>query len=234
MTTLPMVSFGLVLALCGGSLTASAGGWDGGVAPAAGSVRSQPQTVELAALARSWSSDWTVIGTKTEPTYIEKVRISRRGDRFTLDADISGERLGRIEMSVDGHGRVAVLACPRALSCDVRPAGFLATVQFLAAARRGELGGSAPVLRYAGREVACVPVDLLRGNADAGGGSTVGLRAVVDPCFDTLTGAVFAQRSRDDGSFSGPTLDEGTLIVLDRTTGASQPFPADGSRVAPR
>lgn len=199
----------LVIAVCGASLTASQAGWgDGAAPPAAASPRDR--TVELAALARSWSPEWTVTGTKTEPTYVETVRIERRGDWFALDAAAYGERLGRIEMSVDIHGRVRVLACSPGLRCDTRPTGFLATVQLLAAARRGQDLGRAPVLAYAGREVACVPVDLLR---EVTTGPAVRPPAVLDPCFDTLTGAVLAQRARDGGSFSGPTLDEGTLNV---------------------
>jgi hypothetical protein len=175
--------------------------------------------VELAAIAGSWSSNWTVTGAKTEPTYVENVRISRRGDFFSLDADAFGESFGRIEMSVDDQGRIAVLACPRGASCDPNPAGFLATVPVLAAARRGQDLGRAPVLTYAGREVACAPAELLGGRtaaADSNGGPRADFHAAVDPCFDLATGAVFAQRSRnDESSFAGPTLDAATVVVRD-------------------
>ena len=224
---IPVASFCLVLANCGVSPTASVASRDGNATPTTGSARPQSRTVELATLARSWSSDWTVTGSKTEPTYVEHVRISRRGDRFTLDADAYGEQIGRIEMSVDDRGRVAVHACPRGSRCDARPTGFLATVQVVAAVRRGQLTGRAPVLRYASREVACVPADLLWSRAatmDADGGSTTDSRALNDPCLDTLTGAVLAQRSRHNGRFAGPTLDEGTLIVRDLTTKVDQRY----------
>ncbi|HET8661481.1 MAG TPA: hypothetical protein VFM55_21100 [Micromonosporaceae bacterium] len=213
-----VVWFALVLAVGGAGLTASRAGWGDGAAAG----RPPGRTVELAALARSWSSQWTVNGTKTEPTYVETVRIERRGDWFALDAAAYGQRLGRIEMSVDAHGRVAVLACSPGLACDTHPTGFLATVPLLAAARRGQDLGRAPVRAYAGRELVCVPVDLLRGVTaveSVGGDPAARAPAVLDPCFDTLTGAVLAQRTRDGGGFSGPTLDEGTLIVIDRTTG---------------
>jgi hypothetical protein len=227
-TTVSVALSCLVLATCGAGPSASVGGRDSAAARTTGPARAQSRTVELATLARSWSSNWTVLGAKTEPTYVEHVRISRRGDRFTLDADANGEPFGRIEMSVDDRGRIAVLDCPRWVRCDTRPTGFLATVPVLAAARRGQLAGAAPVLGYAGREVACVPAELLRDGAttgapgvtarDADGSSTVDLRAVIDPCLDTRTGAVLAQRSRDDGSFAGPTLDEDTLVVRELTT----------------
>ncbi len=176
----------------------------------------------MAALARSWSTDWTVTGAKSEPTYVENVRISRLGNRFTLDADAFGVPFGQIEMSVDDQGRVAVLACPRGASCDAKPTGFLATVQVLAAARRGEDLGRAPVFTYAGRDVACAPAELLSGGTaatDPHGSPAVDRHAAVVPCFDTFTGAVFAQRSATDDSFTGPTLDEATLVVLDREAG---------------
>jgi len=98
-------------------------------------------------------------------------------------------------------------------------------VQVLAAVRRGRDLGRAVMLSYAGREVACVPVEALSGKTaatDPNGGPAVGPHAAVDPCFDTFTGAVFAQRSRNDGSFTGPTLDAATLVVLDCGTGIAQ------------
>jgi len=222
--TISVASLCLVLANCGVNPATSVASKDRSAALTTGSARPQFRTVELATLAHSWISDWTVIGAKTEPTYVEHVRISRRGDRFTLDADALGEQFGRTELSVDDRGRIAVRACPRSARCDVRPTGFLATVQVLAAARRGQLAGRAPVLRYAGRSVACVPADLLWGKAPMTDAtvSTMDLHEVLDPCLDILTGAVLAQRSRHDGSFAGPTLDEGTLIVCDLTTRADQ------------
>jgi hypothetical protein len=170
-----------------------------------------------------------VIGTKSEPTYVETIRISRNGDRFTLDAEASGQRVGLVEMSVDDRGRVAMLACPRGATCDLRPTGYLATVQVLAMVRRGERTGTAPVLRYAGRDVVCVPTGLLRGtpsDAETDDGSSMVLSAVSNPCLDMETGAVLAQQSCDltqqlcdGGAFVGPTLDEGTLIVHNLETG---------------
>jgi hypothetical protein len=168
-----------------------------------------------------------VIGTKSEPTYVETIRISRDGDRFALDAEANGQRVGRVEMSVDDRGQVAVLACPRGATCDLRPTGYLATIQVLAMVRRGERTGTAPVLRYAGRDIACVPAGLLWGTpAESDAARTVGsagmVRAVSSPCLDTETGAVLAQQSCDGGAFVGPTLDEGTLIVRDLETGTGQ------------
>src|SRR5262249_18724752 len=154
---IPAVSLCLLLAACGVGLTAPMRSSNGNAARATGSARPQVRTVELAALARSWSSSWTVIGAKSEPTKFRNVRNRRPGNRFLLDAEATGEQFGRIEMSVNDSGRIAVLACPRGASCDVNPTGFLATVQVLAAARRGQNLGRAAVLTYAGREVACAP-----------------------------------------------------------------------------
>jgi hypothetical protein len=235
-TIIPAVSLCLVLAACGVGPTASARSWNGS-ALAIGSARPQFRTVELAALALSWSSSWTVIGAKSEPTYVENVRISRRGDQFALDADAFGEQFGRTEMSVDGRGRIAVLACPHGASCDANPTGFLATVQILAAARRGQDLGRAAVLTYAGREVACAPAEVLgakTATTDQHGRPAMDLHAVVDPCFDTSTGAVLAQRSRNNDSFTGPTLDEATLVVLDCGTGIAQRSSGSCPQLGPR
>ena len=203
----------LLLVACGISLTSSVRGGGDSLAPTTASASPRLRTVELATLARSWSSNWMVIGTKSEPTYVETIRISRNGDRFTFDAEANGQPFGRVEMTVDDSGQVAVLACPRGASCDLRPTGYLATVQVLAMVRRGQGFGTAPVLRYAGREIACVPANLLRANTEVDSSSAMALRAVSSPCLDVETGAVLAQRSCDDGGFVGPTLDEGTLIV---------------------
>src|SRR5215468_6739870 len=88
--TVSAMSMCLVLAACGVRTTAPARSPHGGAARATDAARPRSRTVEVAPLARSWSSDWTVIGAKSEPTYVENVRISRLGNRFTLDADAFG------------------------------------------------------------------------------------------------------------------------------------------------
>src|SRR5262249_38722831 len=90
----PTVSLCLLLAACGVGLTAPMRSSNGNAARATGSARPQVRIVELAVLARSWSSSWTVIGAKSEPTYVENVRISRLGNRFILDAEALGEQFG--------------------------------------------------------------------------------------------------------------------------------------------
>jgi hypothetical protein len=88
----------------------------------------------MATTAMGWTSDFSVRGMKTEPTFIEHVQYGRQGDRFTLDAVIHGEQVGAFAVDLDPDGRVTVAACPLAGDCaPTPPNGFLSTVAVLCA-----------------------------------------------------------------------------------------------------
>jgi hypothetical protein len=160
----------------------------------------------LGAAVAAWPDTFTVTGTKSEPSYVEHVSYGRVGDRFglTIDLQPQGRQAGgtsRSVLSVDARGDLSVIACTGDCGGSVVQ-GFLATASVVAAARRGELPTGAHATTYAGRKVLCVDNAAL-GTTDA----------VLDPCLDVETGALIAQRSRHDGTFAGPTLDERSIRV---------------------
>ena len=53
---------------------------------AAGAVDAAP-TIDIAPAAASWGPRFILTGTKTEPTYIEHIRLERDGDIFILKAE---------------------------------------------------------------------------------------------------------------------------------------------------
>jgi hypothetical protein len=160
----------------------------------------------MASIAMGWTSDFSVRGLKTEPTFIEHVQYGRRADRFSLDAVIHGQQIGAFSVDLEPDGRVRVAACPLADGCAATPPnGFLSTVAVLAALRAGLLTGSADVVSYAGRDAMCVPLEALQPDLPT--------PVVLDPCLDLETGAVLAHRRRFDHGFGGATLDESSLVL---------------------
>lgn len=166
--------------------------------------------VDLAAVARTWTVNYAVRGTKTEPTFVERVEYTRQGDHFSLRGDVDGQDLGLQALDLDPDGTIRVARCPEATVCgDAPPNGFLSTVAVLAALRAGRLTGFGDIISYAGRQAVCVPLEAIQPDLEA--------PVVLDPCLDLQTGALLAQRRRFDGLFGGAMLDEPTLrIDLDR------------------
>jgi len=163
-------------------------------------------SVDIATVARAWTMDFTVLGSKTEPTFVEHVEYGRLGDRFILRGDIAGDDLGVTAYDVTANGVVSVVACPASSECTSAPNGFLSTVMVVAAARAGRLHGSADLASYAGRQAMCVPLEAIQ--------PRLNMPVVLDPCFDVATGAVLAHRRRYDGQFGGAALDESSLQIF--------------------
>jgi hypothetical protein len=177
----------------------------------AGNAWAAEQQVDIGEIAKQWPDAFDLLGTKTEPTWIEHVSLRRRGDVFLLE----GGGLGGLEQVVEAvhvtkTGAIQHLACPPMRDCsEGEPlSGFLASAQFLAYHRSSRLHGSAAVVPYGDRHVFCLPAEMI-GVQDP----------ILDPCFDVATGAVLAQRHRNDGSFDGPSLDASTIRFL--TPGAA-------------
>jgi len=167
--------------------------------------RPDSSPVRIADVAASWPTSYTVTGTKTEPTYIEHVTIMRNDDVFT----VAGGAMVNMEPSIESvrlgtDGTIEHVVCPTAMDCSVsRPlSGFLATASVLSAARSGRLTASVVPQPFGDRTVVCIPAE------------QIGIDTpVLDPCLDTETGAVLAQRHRRSGTYDGPTFDPWSVTV---------------------
>lgn len=162
-------------------------------------------TIDIAAAAASWHGQFLLSGTKTEPTYIEHIRLTRDGDLFILEGGApAGMAPSRESLTLRPDGTLIHLDCPAAMRCDGMelPSGFLASAAILAAIRGRQLSGRFPLLPYGGFALVCIPAERL------------GIRdAVLDPCIDARSGAVIAQRHRRSGEFDGPSLDPWSITL---------------------
>lgn len=161
--------------------------------------------IDIAAWASSRPWSYHVSGDKNEPAYLAAIDIERKDDLFIIEggAPAWAERsVEAIEVLADGTLRHRV--CPKAMRCDDGsvPSGFLASAALLAALREGRPLGKAEPVPYGERWVVCIPAERI-GIAEP----------ILDPCFDTLTGAVLAQRHRASGKFDGPSLDPWSVRV---------------------
>jgi hypothetical protein len=171
---------------------------------AAGGAGATP-TIDIAAAEASWRPQFVLTGTKTEPTYIEHVRLERDGDVFILQGGApAGMAPSRESVAVRADGTLTHLDCPTGMRCDgtAPPSGFLASAAILAAIRERQLSGRFPLISYGSFELVCIPAERL------------GVRdAVLDPCIEAQSGAVIAQRHRRSGEFDGPSLDPWSVTL---------------------
>lgn len=160
-------------------------------------------TIDLANTVAHWPAGFDLRGSKTEPTWVEYVRVVRHGDLFVLEGGgLYGAEQTVEAVLVSSGGRIMHVACPPIMDCSSGAplSGFLAVAELVGLARRGELSGSIAAIPFGDRVVFCLPAERLGV-----------VEPILDPCFDVATGAVLAQRARTDHSFTGPTLDVGTL-----------------------
>ena len=165
---------------------------------AACAVEAAP-TLDISMAAVSWGPRFVLTGTKTEPTYIEHIRLERDGDLFILQGGApAGMAPSRESIAVGAGGALRHVDCPAGMTCAKTepPSGFLASAGILAALRRQRLSGRFPIYSYGGHALVCIPAERL------------GVQnAVLDPCVEIQSGAVIAQRHRRSGEFEGPSLD---------------------------
>jgi hypothetical protein len=164
-------------------------------------------TINIVDAEASWPAQFLVSGTKTEPTYIEHVRLRRDGDLFILEGGApAGMESSRESVSLRADGTLIHHDCPAAMRCDdaAAPSGFLASAIVVAAIRDRRLSGRFPLLPYGDLRLVCIPAERL------------GIREpVLDPCVDARSGAVVAQRHRRSGEFDGPSLDPWSIALSD-------------------
>jgi hypothetical protein len=156
-------------------------------------------SVDITALAMSWPPSFILTGTKTEPTYIEHIRLERDGDLFTLQGGApAGMPSSRESLVVEPDGALRHIECPPGMRCDIvePPSGFLAAAAIVSAIRNGRLTVRLPVSPYERFLLACVPAESLDIHD-----------AILDPCIEIHSGAVMALRHRLSGQFDGPSLD---------------------------
>lgn len=161
--------------------------------------------VDIKEAARSWPSYFVLIGTKTEPTYIEHITLRRDGDLFVLQGGApAGMTPSRESVLVETDGSLRHIECPSPMRCDrsAPPSGFLASAAILAAINHGRLSGRLPMLSYGSLQLICVPAERL-GIHDA----------ILDPCIEVHSGAVVALRHRRSGHFDGPSLDPWSINI---------------------
>jgi hypothetical protein len=162
-------------------------------------------SVDIIATAKSWGSQFVLIGTKTEPTYIEHVRLERDGDLFVLQGGAPAGMLpSRESVIIQSDGSLRHIDCPPATRCDRTepPSGFLASAVIVAAIRHGRLSGFFPVFWYGSLRLVCVAAERL-GVHDA----------ILDPCVEIRSGATVAQRHRRSQQFDGPSLDPWSISL---------------------
>jgi len=162
-------------------------------------------SIDIAAAATSWLPQFVLTGTKTEPTYIEHIRLERNGDVFVLQGGApAGMTPSRVSVALHADGTLSYLNCPTEMRCHgaTPPSGFLASAAILAAIRERQLSGRFPLIAYGGLQLVCIPAEQL-GIHDA----------VLDPCIEAQSGAVIAQRHRRSGEFDGPSLDPWSITL---------------------
>ena len=101
-------------------------------------------SIDIGAAAKSWAPQFVLTGTKTEPTYIEHIRLERDGARFVLQGGApAGMPSSREVVLIDADGSLRHIECPAAMRCDNSepPSGFLASAAIVAAIGRGRLSG---------------------------------------------------------------------------------------------
>ncbi len=170
-------------------------------------ARAEPAapTLDIGAAAAAWAPRFILTGTKTEPIYIEHIRLERYGDLFVLEGGApAGLAASRESIVLAADGSLRHLDCPAAMQCDsaAPPSGFLASAAIVAAIRQQRLSGHFPVLGYGAFRVVCIPAERF------------GIREpVLDPCVEIRSGAVLAQRHRRSGQFDGPSLDPWSIAL---------------------
>jgi hypothetical protein len=170
-------------------------------------------SIDIGAAAKSWAPQFVLTGTKTEPTYVEHIRLERDGALFVLQGGApAGMPSSREVVVIDADGSLRHIECPAAMRCDNTepPSGFLASAAIVAAIGHGRLSGFFQAFSYGSYRLVCVSAEKL------------GVReAILDPCVEIRSGAVMALRHRMSGQFEGPSLDPWSINISTRKSAAA-------------
>lgn len=198
-------------------LVAGASAAGAGIANASGeadverAVAALAGEISLAPIVADWPDSYSVVGSKSEPLYTERITFSRDDDLFALRIDVIAQgdtALGsqRGAVRVAGDGTITwVAGCTKdAAACADDPAlrGFLTTAALVGLERTGRLPETATARELHGTPVACV-------NDDAVHPDSAPSIAGLDPCFSVATGALLGHWSAASAAFVGPTLAPG-------------------------
>lgn len=198
----------IVLAACGvGAVVVAAAT----VALAAGA---RTPVVDLAEIVEAWPDAYTVVGTKSEPLFTERIRLTRDGDDFRAVIEVLGQGdaafgTQRSAVRVGSDGTLTwVEGCGKpAAQCADDPAlrGFLSTAALVALHRDGRLPDAATARTLHGTDVVCVDDAALHPDAEP---ALVPLEA----CFDRETGATLGSWSAHSEAFVAATLAAGFSV----------------------
>jgi hypothetical protein len=202
-------------AVAGSGIANASGDVEAGVKPTAASPAEE---VALAAIVADWPDSYSVVGSKSEPLYTERITFSRDGDLFALRIEVTaqgdtalGTQRGAVRVSGDGAiGWVA--GCTKdAAACANDPTlrGFLTTAALVALERTGRLPDTGTARTLHGTPVVCVDDDAVHPDSAP---STAGL----DPCFSIASGALLGHWSAASAAFVGPTLAPGFAETNER------------------
>ena len=173
--------------------------------------------VPLAPVVAAWPDSYSVVGSKSEPLYTERIAYSREGDLFALridaiaqgDASLGTQR-GAVRVQDDGTVTWVSGCTKDAATCadDRALRGFLATAALVGLDRAGRLPDTGTARTLHGTPVVCVGDDAVHPDALP---STAGL----DACFSVATGALLGHWSGASAAFVGPTLAPGFVESVD-------------------
>lgn len=187
---------------------------DAAPSPVIATITSQ---VPLAPIVAEWPDSYSVLGSKSEPLYTERITYARDGDLFALridaiaqgDASLGTQR-GAVRVANDGTV-TWVSGCtkdPATCADDRALRGFLTTAALVGLDRAGRLPDTGTARTLHGTPVVCVGDDAVHPDAPP---STAGL----DPCFSVVTGALLGHWSAASAAFVGPTLSPGFVETID-------------------
>ena len=205
--------------LVAGAVVAGAGIANASGNTEATSVSANPTgEVALAPIVADWPDSYSVVGSKSEPLYTERISFSRDHDLFALRIEVIaqgdtalGTQQGAVRVTSDGT-ITWISGCTKdAAACqdDTALRGFLTTAALVGLERSGRMPDTGTARTLHGTPVVCVDDNAAHPDSAP---SIAGL----DPCFSIATGALLGHWSAASAAFVGPTLAPGFAETSER------------------